>query len=79
MGQEAPGQDLLTFANTRLLTLVGPDGVGKTRLALRAAADLSRTVRNGVWFIELAGLEDPHLAIGHVGKGHARGTIVITV
>lgn len=79
MGQEAPGQELLTFANTRLLTFVGPGGVGKTRLALRAAADLSRTVRDGVWFIELAGLEDPHLAIGHVGKGHARGTIVITV
>ncbi|TMG19245.1 MAG: hypothetical protein E6H99_10920 [Chloroflexi bacterium] len=49
------------FANTRLLTLVGPGGVGKTRLALRAAADLRRTVHDGAWFIDLAGQEDPHL------------------
>jgi predicted ATPase/DNA-binding CsgD family transcriptional regulator len=35
--------------------------VGKTRLALRAAADLQRTLRDGVWFVDLAGLEDPHL------------------
>ncbi len=57
------------FANTRLLTLVGPGGVGKTRLALRAGADLRRTVRDGVWFIDLAGLDDPHLVAKAVITG----------
>jgi len=57
------------FASTRLLTLVGPGGVGKTRLALRAGADLQRTVRDGVWFIDLAGLEDPHLVAKAVISG----------
>jgi predicted ATPase/DNA-binding CsgD family transcriptional regulator len=51
----------VAFASTRLLTLVGPGGVGKTRLALRAAGDLQRSMRDGAWFIDLAGLDDPHL------------------
>ena len=45
----------------RMVTLVGPGGVGKTRLALRSATDLGRGVRDGVWLVELAGLRDPEL------------------
>src|ERR1700676_5061583 len=38
----------------RLVSLVGPGGVGKTRLALRAAGDLGRGFADGAWVGELA-------------------------
>jgi predicted ATPase/DNA-binding CsgD family transcriptional regulator len=45
----------------RVVSLVGPGGVGKTRLALRAASDLARGFSGGAWLVELAEVRDPAL------------------
>jgi predicted ATPase/DNA-binding CsgD family transcriptional regulator len=49
------------LAGSRLVTLTGVGGVGKTRLALRAAAGLRRAFRDGVWLVQLDQLRDPAL------------------
>src|SRR5215831_17272401 len=45
----------------RLVSLVGPGGVGKTRLAIRAATDLARGFRDGAWLVELGEIQDSGL------------------
>jgi predicted ATPase/DNA-binding CsgD family transcriptional regulator len=49
------------LGGARLVSLVGPGGVGKTRLAIRTAAGLARGFRDGAWLVELADVRDPAL------------------
>src|SRR6266498_382845 len=49
------------LSNTRLLTLTGPGGTGKTRLALQIAQEVLPSFTNGVWLVELAPLAEPSL------------------
>jgi predicted ATPase/DNA-binding CsgD family transcriptional regulator len=53
-------------AGARVVSLVGPGGVGKTRLAIRAATDLGRGFRAGAWLVELADVRDPGLVANAV-------------
>ena len=49
------------LAGARLVSLVGPGGVGKTRLAVRAATDLQRGFAHGAWWVDLAEIRDAAL------------------
>src|SRR5215471_11876474 len=49
------------LAAARVVTLTGPGGIGKNRLALRVAHQLGRFFPDGVWLTELAGLDGPDL------------------
>ena len=79
IGRERELDELATqLREHRLVTLVGPGGTGKTRLALQAAADAVDEFEDGVWWVPLAPITDPRTvesaiatAVGADGPLHA--------
>jgi predicted ATPase/DNA-binding NarL/FixJ family response regulator len=69
VGRERELDELRRFVpSARAVTLCGPGGIGKTRLALRVLAELAGDFPDGVWFIELGDLGQPDLVVSRVAS-----------
>jgi predicted ATPase/class 3 adenylate cyclase len=61
-------RDMLLEPTTRAVTLLGPGGVGKSRLALRVATELLHSMDDGAFFVGLAPIHDPELVLPEIAK-----------
>jgi predicted ATPase/class 3 adenylate cyclase len=82
VGRQADiGEAKRALSSTPLLTLTGPGGVGKTRLAIEIAGELIDEFEDGIWFVDLGPLKDPEFVVpaiaSAVGVMHAPGQPIL--
>ncbi|MBV8519512.1 MAG: protein kinase [Acidobacteria bacterium] len=71
VGRDLERDDVLSLLRRdeiRLVTLTGPGGTGKTRLALALGAELLRDYDDGVWWIPLSSINDPQLVLSEIAE-----------
>lgn len=62
----AAGKDMLLRPDVRLVTITGPGGIGKTRLAIEVATELCKQFSGGTFFVPLSPLTDPGLVVSAI-------------
>jgi predicted ATPase/class 3 adenylate cyclase len=68
VGRESELREIQEALGThRLITIVGPGGIGKTRLALQVAANVTERFKDGMWFVDLSSLTGPELVAQAIG------------
>ncbi|MFL5734618.1 MAG: tetratricopeptide repeat protein [Chloroflexia bacterium] len=66
--QVVSAANLLRRSGVRLLSLTGPPGIGKTRLALQVGLEMLPEFENGVYFVALAAVHDPRLVVSSIAQ-----------
>ena len=78
LGRERELRELIEIVrrpDARLVTLTGPGGTGKTRLALEAAAQLIDDFEDGVFFVPLAAVREPRLVVPAIAQAVGLGDL----
>jgi non-specific serine/threonine protein kinase len=76
VGREKEVQETLRLlGKSRLVTLIGPGGIGKTRLAIESANRLTPKFKDGIWWVDLVGLNDGSLIPHEIAKALDVGEI----
>jgi predicted ATPase len=65
------------LAHHRLITLVGPGGIGKTSVAIATAEGMTESYDHGVWFVDLTAISDPTLLAKALGSAIRLGHSVV--